>query len=209
MMQNTSPRVVGRRALIKGTAMLAVAATARAQGQPLPTEQATTLADVPLGVGDGHGRASRRHHCSSASTAPFIPTDRSADAAAAGRDLLSIQSTTRHLRALVLFGHGEGFSRGVDVDAAQAESFRATPGERRADARCVGNSQPIDRSRSSSWRTATWNLGHEIYLASDVRVAAATLRSGRTRTRMAAFPVAAPRCVSSARRDGAMRCATC
>ena len=48
-MQNTSPRVVGRRALIKGTAMLAVAATARAQGQRPPAEQATTLADVPLG----------------------------------------------------------------------------------------------------------------------------------------------------------------
>jgi hypothetical protein len=29
--------------------MLAVAATARAQGQPPPAEQATTLADVPLG----------------------------------------------------------------------------------------------------------------------------------------------------------------
>src|SRR3982751_2659942 len=48
MTQNTSPRMVGRRALIKGTAMLAVAAPARAQGQP-PAEQATTLADVPLG----------------------------------------------------------------------------------------------------------------------------------------------------------------
>jgi hypothetical protein len=48
MMQNRSLRTVGRRALIKGTAALAVAATARAQGQP-PAEQATTLADVPLG----------------------------------------------------------------------------------------------------------------------------------------------------------------
>ncbi|MGH9221613.1 MAG: hypothetical protein ACRD1W_20070 [Vicinamibacterales bacterium] len=48
-MQNTLPRVVGRRAVIKGTAMLAAAATARAQGQPPPAEQATTLADVPLG----------------------------------------------------------------------------------------------------------------------------------------------------------------
>ena len=47
-MQNISPKMVGRRALIKGTAMLAVAATARAQGQPPPAEQATTLADVPL-----------------------------------------------------------------------------------------------------------------------------------------------------------------
>ena len=45
-MQNTSPTVVGRRALIKGAAMLAVAATARAQPA---AEQPTTLADVPLG----------------------------------------------------------------------------------------------------------------------------------------------------------------
>jgi len=45
-MQNTSPKMVGRRALIKGTAMLAVTATARAQGQP-PAEPVTTLADVP------------------------------------------------------------------------------------------------------------------------------------------------------------------
>ena len=48
-MQNTSPTVVGRRALLKGAAMLAVAATARAQGQPPAAEQPTTLADVPLG----------------------------------------------------------------------------------------------------------------------------------------------------------------
>ena len=48
-MQNTSPKMVGRRALIKGTAMLAVTATARAQGQP-PAEPVTTLADVAFGA---------------------------------------------------------------------------------------------------------------------------------------------------------------
>jgi hypothetical protein len=48
-MQNTLRRVVGRRAVIKGTAMLAASATVRAQGQPSPTAQGTTLADVPLG----------------------------------------------------------------------------------------------------------------------------------------------------------------
>ena len=47
-MQNTLPRVVGRRAVIKGTAMLAASATVRAQGLPAPAPQ-TTLADVPLG----------------------------------------------------------------------------------------------------------------------------------------------------------------
>src|SRR5437763_14771772 len=47
-MPNRSPKV-GRRALMKGTAMLALAATARGQGQAPPAEPVTTLADAPLG----------------------------------------------------------------------------------------------------------------------------------------------------------------
>ena len=39
---------VGRRALIVGPALTAVAAAARAQSQPPPEEPITTLADVPL-----------------------------------------------------------------------------------------------------------------------------------------------------------------
>ena len=113
-MQNTSPRVVGRRALIKGTAMLAVAATARAQGQPPPAEQATPLADVPLGP------------------SVTVTVERRGDIVLVGLNRPFIQNRidppTRlrlaatyyqyehdaSLRALVLFGHGENFSRGID-----------------------------------------------------------------------------------------------
>ena len=92
-MHNTSPRMVGRRALLKGTAMLAVAATARAQGQPPPAEQATTLADVPLGP-SVTVTVERRGDIVLVGLKPPVHSepDRSADAAAAGRDLLPIRA---------------------------------------------------------------------------------------------------------------------
>ena len=48
-MQNTSPKVLGRRALIKGAAMVTMAATVRAQSQAPPAEPVRRLADAPLG----------------------------------------------------------------------------------------------------------------------------------------------------------------
>src|SRR6476646_6491869 len=48
-MQNRSPNTLGRRDLLKGTALLAVAATARVQGQAPTPETRTMLADAPLG----------------------------------------------------------------------------------------------------------------------------------------------------------------
>src|SRR5262247_3385689 len=119
-MPNPSPRTVGRRALIKGTAMPAVAATARAQDQPPPADPPTTLADVPLGP------------------SVTVTVERRGDIVLVGLNRPFIQNRidppTRmrlaatfyqyehdpSLRALVLFGHGENFSRGIDVDASQA-----------------------------------------------------------------------------------------
>ena len=189
-MQNTSPRVVGRRALIKGTAMLAVAATARAQGQPPSAEQATTLADVPLGP------------------SVTVTVERRGDIVLVGLNRPFIQNRidppTRlrlaatyyqyehdaSLRALVLFGHGENFSRGIDVDAAQAGIIS---GQRPASATptldVLGNSQP-HRSKPVVVvaHGDTWNLGHEIYLASDVRVASANTRFGQDENTHGRFP---------------------
>src|SRR6476660_6592837 len=111
---------VGRRALIKSAAFVAVAAKAGAQGQAPPADVVTTLADVPLG------------------TANTVTVERRGDVVLVGLNRPFIQNRidppTRlrlaatyyqyehdtSLRALVLFGHGEHFSRGIDVDAAQA-----------------------------------------------------------------------------------------
>jgi enoyl-CoA hydratase/carnithine racemase len=188
-MQNKSPRVVGRRALLKGTAMLAVAATARAQGQA-PAEPATTLEDVPLGP------------------SVTITVERRGDIVLVGLNRPSIQNRidppTRirlaetfyqyehdpSLRALVLFGHGDHFSRGIDVDASQAgiiSGQRATGTAPTLDV--LGNAQP-HRSKPVVVvvHGDTWNLGHEIYLACEIRIAAANTRFGQDENTHGRFP---------------------
>ena len=192
-MPNTSPKIVGRRALFKATAMLAVAATTRAQGQtpqapPAPPD--TTLADVPLGP------------------AVTITVERRGDIVLVGLNRPLIQNRldpptrTRlaetlyqyehdpSLRALVLFGHGDNFSRGIDVDASQAGII--------AGQRAASNAPTIDVLGNGQPRRSkpvvvvvhgdTWNLGHEIYLAGDIRVAAADTRFGQDENTHGRFP---------------------
>src|SRR6185436_15640028 len=119
MMQNTSPRVVGRRALIKGTAMLAVAATARAQGQPPPAEQATTLADVALGASVTVTVERRGDIVLVGLNRPFIQNRIDPPTRTRLAETFYQYEHDPSLRALVLFGHGENFTRGIDVDASQ------------------------------------------------------------------------------------------
>lgn len=188
-MLHSPPSAVGRRALIKGTAMLAVAATGRAQDQP-PPAPATTLKDVPLGP------------------TVTITVERRGDIVLVGLNRPFIQNRidppTRlrlaatfyqyehdvSLRALVLFGHGEHFSRGIDVDAAQAAIVGGQrPAATEPTLDPLGNSQP---RRSKPVVVVahgdTWNLGHEIYLAGDVRIAAANTRFGQDENTHGRFP---------------------
>ena len=117
-MQDESSKV-GRRALLTGAAVAAAAVVVRAQAQAPAAAPVTNLVDAPL----------------SASTT--ITVERRGDVVLVGLNRPSIYNRvdppTRarlaqvfyqyehdpSLRALVLFGHGEQFSRGIDVDAAQ------------------------------------------------------------------------------------------
>jgi len=184
-----SPRKVGRRALLKSAALTAVAATARAEGQTPPAEVVTTLADVPL------------------SSSATITVERRGDIALVGLNRPFIQNRldppTRarlaeafyryehdpSVRALLLFGHGEHFSRGIDVDAQQAA---LAAGRRPASPESIdplGKSQP-HRSKPVIVvvHGDTWNLGHEIYLAGDIRIAAANTRFGQDENTHGRFP---------------------
>ena len=105
------------------------------------------------------------------------------------------------LRAAVLFGHGPNFSRGIDVDAQQAALAAAgasgparSAGQQRQGGAAgtldpLGNSQP---HRTKPVVVAvhgdTWNLGHEIYLACDVRVAASNTNFGQDENTHGRFP---------------------
>ena len=182
--------MMNRRVLLSGAAMTAVAVAAQAQNPNQGSEPVTTLADVPLGP------------------STTITVERRADIVLVGINRPFIQNRidppTRlrlgeigyqyehdpSLRALVLFGHGENFSRGIDVDASQAgivSGNRATSSQPTLD--LVGNSSP--RRTKPMVVVAhgdTWNLGHEIYLAADVRIAAANTRFGQDENTHGRFP---------------------
>jgi enoyl-CoA hydratase len=94
------------------------------------------------------------------------------------------------LRAAVLFGHGPDFSRGIDVDAYQAflASGRALLNE-------DGNIDPLAKTRSALSKPLivvvhgdTWNMAHELYLAADIRIAAADTRFGQDENTHGRFP---------------------
>ena len=189
-MQNTSPKVVGRRALIKGAGMLAVAATARAQGQTPPAEPVTTLTDVPLGPSVTITAERRGDIVLVGLNRPFIQNRLDPPTRTRLGEIVYQYEHDASLRALILFGHGENFSRGIDVDASQAGIIagqRATSTAPTLDV--LGNSQP-HRSKPVVVvvHGDTWNLGHEIYLAGDIRIAAANTRFGQDENTHGRFP---------------------
>ena len=94
------------------------------------------------------------------------------------------------LRAVVLFGHGAHFSRGIDVDASQAA---IAAGQRTLNRPAVID--PLGKSTLHLSKPVvvvahgdTWNLGHEIYLAGDIRIAAANTRFGQDENTHGRFP---------------------
>ena len=209
-MQNTSPKVLGRRALIKGAAMLTMAATVRAQSQAPPAEPVRRLADAPLGSSVTITVERRGDIVLVGLNRPFIQNRLDPPTRTRLAETFYQYEHDPSLRALVLFGHGEHFSRGIDVDASQAGIIAGQRAASAATLDVLGNSQP-HRSKPVVVvaHGDTWNLGHEIYLASDVRVAAANTRFGQDENTHGRFLAAAPRYVSSARQVGATQCATC
>jgi enoyl-CoA hydratase/carnithine racemase len=94
------------------------------------------------------------------------------------------------LRAAVLFGHGDSFSRGIDVDAYQALASSGRP--------LMRDAESIDPLATRGTRLSkplvvvvhgdTWNMGHELHLVADIRIAAADTRFGQDETTHGRFP---------------------
>jgi len=97
------------------------------------------------------------------------------------------------LRVAVLCGHGEHFSRGNDVEAfsALARSGKAfTLGDEHLDP--LGRAQKLSKPLVAVAHGDTWNMGHELHLAADVRVASADVRFGQTENAYGRVPGVAP-----------------
>jgi enoyl-CoA hydratase len=93
------------------------------------------------------------------------------------------------LRAAVLFGHGDNFSRGIDVDAFQALTASGRPFL--SDPEII---DPLPKTKSLSKPLIvvvhgdTWNMGHELHLVADIRIAAADTRFGQDENTHGRFP---------------------
>ena len=97
------------------------------------------------------------------------------------------------LRAAVLVGHGEHFSRGNDVDAfsALAKSGKAfTLGSGQLDP--LGRAQKLSKPLVAVAHGDTWNMGHELHLNADIRVASADVRFRQTENAYGRVPGVAP-----------------
>src|SRR5262249_46360569 len=117
-MQHTARRI-GRRALLTSAAVTAAAAAVRAQGQTAP-EQATTLTAVPLSPSVTITIERRDQIALVGLNRPFIQNRLDPPTRLRLAETFYQYEHDPSIRALVLFGHGEHFSRGIDVDAQQA-----------------------------------------------------------------------------------------
>jgi enoyl-CoA hydratase/carnithine racemase len=188
-MQNKSPKV-GRRALITGAALTTVAVAVRAQNQTPPADQETTLADAPLSSSTTVTVERRGEIALIGLNRPFIQNRLDPPTRVRLAEAFYQYEHDPSLRAVVLFGHGENFSRGIDVDASQAA---ITAGQRTLNRPSVidplGKSTPhLSKPLVVVAHGDTWNLGHEIYLAADIRIAAANTRFGQDENTHGRFP---------------------
>ena len=181
---------VGRRTLITGAALAAAATVARAATQTPAPEPTTTLADVPASASATITVERRSDIVLIGLNRPFIQNRLDPPTRVRLAETLYQYEHDPSLRAAVLFGHGDNFSRGIDVDASQAAIIA---GRRTLTAANVidplGKSLP-HRSKPivAAVHGDTWNLGHELYLAADVRVAAANTRFGQDENTHGRFP---------------------
>jgi len=180
----------GRRELIKSAALVAVAARAQAQSQNPAPEVTTTVSNVPLTASNTVTVERRDDIVLVGINRTFIQNRIDPPTRLRLNEVMYLYEHDPSLRAFVLFGHGENFSRGIDVDAAQAgliSGQRATSAAPTLD--LVGNGQPHrTKPMVVVVHGDTWNLGHEIYLAGDVRVAAANTRFGQDENTHGRFP---------------------
>jgi enoyl-CoA hydratase len=183
--------LLARRALIgaAGLTALGVMAATGAEGQ---TAEPTTMADVPLSSGATITVERRGQIVLIGLNRPFIQNRLDPEARARLAATYYQYEHDPSLRAAVLYGHGDNFSRGIDVDASQAAIIAGRPAAPTVQPEVV---DPLGKSKAHLTKPVvvvahgdTWNLGHELYLAGDIRIAAANTRFGQDENTHGRFP---------------------
>ena len=94
------------------------------------------------------------------------------------------------LRAAILFGYGENFSRGIDV-----EGFKSLAGTGKPWIASTGTIDPLAKRAPHLTKPLivvahgdTWNMAHELFLVADIRIASADTRFGQDENTHGRFP---------------------
>ncbi|QOL13536.1 enoyl-CoA hydratase-related protein [Dickeya dianthicola] len=191
-----------RRTLIKATATIAaivptmIAATsalgAEQAPQPLAeTEsQPSTLVEVPLGPNTTLSIERRGQVALFGINRPAVQNRIDPETFQALARAIYDYDHDPSLRVAILFGHGENFSRGIDVDAYRAVANSGSP--------LAGLTRVINPLNYGQVRRSkplivavhgdTWNMAHEFFLSADIRVAAANTRFGQDENSHGRFP---------------------
>src|SRR6516165_2580445 len=180
-----------RRALLTGAAVTVAATIAPAQSQtPQPPDTETRLVDVPVSRAATITVARRDEIVLIGLNRPFIQNRLDPPTRQRLAEVVFQYEHDPSLRAAVLFGHGDNFSRGIDVDASQAALIAGTrPPARPNVVDPLGNTPPHrTKPLVVVVHGDTWNLGHELYLAGDIRIAAANTRFGQDENTHGRFP---------------------
>ncbi|ADM97142.1 enoyl-CoA hydratase [Dickeya dadantii] len=193
-----------RRTLIKATATLAAAvptiamATSAALGAeqtPSPTTetatQPTTLVDVPPGPNTKLSIERRGQVVLLGLNRPAVQNRIDPETFQALARAMYDYDHDPSLRAAILFGHGDNFSRGIDVDAYKAtvnNNGNILAGLNHVISPL--NYGPTRRSKPliAAVHGDTWNMAHELFLSADIRVAAENTRFGQDENSHGRFP---------------------
>jgi enoyl-CoA hydratase len=189
-MSTEHTRGIRRRQLLAAAVATASASVVRAQSPAPSPPVSTSLADAPLAQGETITVERRDDIVLIGFNRPM--THNRLDSATRRRlgEVLFAYEHDPSLRAAVLFGHGERFSRGIDVDEAQVRLQSAAATQPSA-----GTIDILGKATPPSGKPVicvvhgdTWNLGHEIYLACDIRIAAANTEFGQDENAHGRFP---------------------
>src|SRR5262245_15441810 len=181
---------VERRTLLTGAAVTVIAAMGNAQTQVPTPETEARLTNVPL-RDDVTITVERRDDVVLIGlNRPFIQNRLDPPTRTRLAEVFYQYEHDPSLRAAVLFGHGENFSRGIDVDASQAALIAGARAPARTDTLDPLGNSPTHRTKPLVVvvHGDTWNLGHELYLAGDIRIAAANTRFGQDENTHGRFP---------------------
>ena len=171
--------------------MSAVAVAARAQNPGTQPELVTRLADVPVSESATITVKRDGEIALIGLNRPFIFNRLDPPTRVRLAQTLYQYEHDPSIRAAVLFGHGDHFSRGIDVDASQAaiQAGRRTLSGTGDTVDPLGKSTPrLSKALVVVVHGDTWNLGHELYLAGDIRIAAANTQFGQDENTHGRFP---------------------